>query len=1840
MVTSDQSMQLDFVNQKRAALRTKLSNSLLQSLQEVRLGTAPADGTHDTAEEEMRASEKANTKSIAEMQKNLTAPSAFPSTASLPPPHSKVPLYMNETIESCAPDTIKTSSSAAVMSAAAAATSANQAQDGHDDKGAVCSAAAAASTLSNAQKSPAAEIDSTEVGVEIDITLGRSISYQQGSQGFAMNRLIGDAQAERSGTGAFEDQHYLDAESELAREVTVCIEEREAALVALKMEAAMLSRDFARGEEEQGLSQFNQSVFGSAPGNSGFATSPLSNFASAQNTARSGASNGSFSPTSRSSRPRSADYYLQRVEPLLDKMREVRSMTVAFADAFGAWARLLHKQKAAKWRREKKKAEQFGASFKKISRTYVVALAHRSSQELYALSQAVKSSVKKFSRDMEPVKYATEIKLIGVFDTKDEAVAAFDKAFGEIPQEYLLLADIKAVNKKQIGLRKCGQHYIVRSCGVPQDMECEQCALLKQQQAKAASGVPELYQEEPISQFIWNGTNYLEKLWTDLDFLSSVEYLKRALPEENFRANPLMLSNVSIQEMLHSVHIHKRAGNSPRGHGLTVVPNATVVSSSGSSKVAAEPRHPLNRLRGRQELLKDAARAGDRHNADLKQQAYETKYRDDPYNNTCFFGSLKDRAANRDASTEEKARTTAADHFENADRCDDLLFGPSSVFYETTVGSLGSDFGQPVEVHEVQRSKYQSSAFSSRGGTSNFRSMQASPDGLETSLLTSSLRASHSAPVLLDNITRPGGSRAHSAGNGKTALVPDTVAGNGAAGVKGIKSAGTVKLRDKYTTAASPYAPTVTDLVPLPVVPKSTRLPAHAEDAALLSTKGLDLNKYLNEDVRAFSNSVQVPALTGAANNFRRSSTGFPGVAARSSNQLATNWDEDFLADSVAHRERLARALQVIGQCPVPVNAIRSSSPTSTQSHVKQTVDFIDTGPEAFSVTVGPGGAQALRSSTQVAASPSKKGNMTLVESFYAFRGAQMSIVQERRSVAHRTEETFCRSDVGEWKGFSKGRAMRAFEFQDNLYTTGKKLEEERKHLQQLLRAAASVDIINCDVVYIRALIAEAEKMRGSMLALDIAQAETFLRQYRAVCKYALRGQSWFRGQRDRSRVREMRRRIREKKKHYRNTEVEAAKLAPLLVADLLKQCIAVQVSREKRSVFRFTMNMTGVLCMVSLRRQAAPFRKPVTVGELCAGCNTQCIVTKYEHSDRSYSKDRAPCTCVLVSPQEEWQLNIYNPLNRESFQHTVSVTQARQMLRGIESAVKFMRTSHYAYESLVGPSFGHLTPLFGQPEGPQSTAQQHLTDSKVPEENEAFSGRRLDRSFSMALLNSSAESAVLPRLPLLLPDQISALVNSAGLHFYEPSEYCKTSSTVPARRVAGYSRLPMLDGCKASEIISDQDGPFDPQWDWRPLFDMNIIKKEIERNAALSEDFKIAIVTAEENVRECAAMKVAAYVDIEHAQMVYEDARGLVLRAHLDIDIAARRIEEVMRFGRQLETEMHLEEKGEMVNNHQSHDLFESASGWIGLNQKRQLERLHAQLFADCQVKCNAFLHVHSGYAEASDALRCAEDRYQTALIRFESHRPVIAQRSAMLREMQVQVRAAANAVLLTYSLPRKRPSVLIPRLGAEGVQQIARYSGSRRLQRIPWNLIFVRDPLERLRMQNRAPLTVLQRRVMKLAPQQRTLDKRIKGTLRCVVLVLLDELTGLIVLHIGQSEAVVEESNQHIDLNLQKADFSNLTSHGLENDIILQPEVVSLCVSPTNLYSYTTIACIFPFRMLIGCCPSLWRCHPRTSPAPTSMQKGKSRVLNRTQTNCVVETESPTLHVAHRNWCFRPRR
>ena len=76
---------------------------------------------------------------------------------------------------------------------------------------------------------------------------------------------------------------------------------------------------------------------------------------------------------------------------------------------------------------------------------------------------------------------------------------------------------------------------------------------------------------------------------------------------------------------------------------------------------------------------------------------------------------------------------------------------------------------------------------------------------------------------------------------------------------------------------------------------------------------------------------------------------------------------------------------------------------------------------------------------------------------------------QFRQPVAHRVDNVWCRSDVGEWKGLtSKGRRMRSFEFSEQLKATGIAREQERRMVQEDLKEAISKHVTECSVPYIK----------------------------------------------------------------------------------------------------------------------------------------------------------------------------------------------------------------------------------------------------------------------------------------------------------------------------------------------------------------------------------------------------------------------------------------------------------------------------------------------------------------------------------------------------------------------------------------------------------------------------------------------------------------------------------------------------------------------------------------------------------------------------------------------------
>ncbi|GMH53247.1 hypothetical protein TrST_g11716 [Triparma strigata] len=126
-----------------------------------------------------------------------------------------------------------------------------------------------------------------------------------------------------------------------------------------------------------------------------------------------------------------------------------------------------------------------------------------------------------------------------------------------------------------------------------------------------------------------------------------------------------------------------------------------------------------------------------------------------------------------------------------------------------------------------------------------------------------------------------------------------------------------------------------------------------------------------------------------------------------------------------------------------------------------------------------------------------KQPGMVITYAVYKDHGAMLSMEQQRKPLAHRSDQIWCRSDVGEWAGMVKrGANMRSFEFGVKLKEEGKKKQQERVRVGANLRKEVLKDISEVSIEKIKGLIVEALELKGSRLKLDVETAELFLKKY------------------------------------------------------------------------------------------------------------------------------------------------------------------------------------------------------------------------------------------------------------------------------------------------------------------------------------------------------------------------------------------------------------------------------------------------------------------------------------------------------------------------------------------------------------------------------------------------------------------------------------------------------------------------------------------------------------------------------------------------------------------------
>jgi len=1387
--------------------------------------------------------------------------------------------------------------------------------------------------------------ESTEWDSEVKLTVGKRIHYQTGSQGYltshtTRNHPSHEVKANNSQNNAADDvnSEYFSAEGEISAEVMKCIEKREEIIVKMKLEADRLNKLYLEpGSENQTSGEIAM---------------------------------------------------LNTLSPFMDLIHEIRNVTQELANVFGVWARIVHKQKLLIAKRQKKMNLFDSANDPRRYRKFCVIISQKSVHDVYPASQAIVSSSKRLCRSMEPAKIGVENKLVGMYDTREEAEDAFDLAFAAIPQENILLVDKMATSKRVVSLRPCGQHYLIRSNGVSHDIKCEQC-LLQNKYKNAKEIIPHIYPEHILSQFVWRGYNYMDKIWTDLDFVDDVHFMKKAFPNETFTSNPLLISNETISEALHALKIGNKDGSNDLFSSKSV--------------------DPLRTLRGSHEKLRDAIFAGKAENERNAEKEFQQLYKHSPFKRNL----LNDLPL-------------------------DVRLGTAG-----TVASMKTTTKSTAEL-EKSSSKRKTKTLSVSKSNLNTLQLDSLPGTMKNSLQNTRKNDKLNLSKLFST-TQP--------------LTETKINGN-----------------TSYLN--------ITNL----------------QNSALGSTKPLP------SITQTFSNT---DLISNSARNNDRSIL---------FSTLFNTGDSVNDFHSVSYHSKIHRCLYIIGQSTLESESLRNRPKIDHLSDTKKSTaafpslltsaSMNETNNTGFPMTDVAFTNTGIPSAESLTTANTLSPNLTMVEAFYSYRGTQLSTVQMRAPVAHRVDDIFCRYDEGEFASFSKGRAIRSFYFQEDQARKGKEKVEERKHMQQLIKDAINVDIVHCDVPYIENLVEQAKFLRGSVLSLDIIQAQSHVKYFHSLVRCTIRSQAQYRGSRARKRVRKIRAEIAFKKKWRLLTEKYSAELALPFVSKIIEQCVKKEVKENTKVLFKFAANFSGQFLVVMVSKLVRRSRKPM---KLCISCRTKSTVKIFQPKDRSLKTGRAPCSCRRVECCERWLLKVYNPLTRSQSFKEMDISEVKRALRYIQRAGEQFMNLNYINGALVGDTFGKLQPLF---EPNKDTA------AKVESINLSF-------GLAIAMLQARVESSALPLIPRQLSIELRSQLTLNNK--FAAFNYKWFESTNNPRTIKDF------DGVVVEDVI-------DEDIIWQPMKDIEKSARFatiLEEREEILQKYLNFCQLELQHYRDDAAKK---NLEAEVGQFECEDFRSRIMKTMEDINTAEARIQAAMQLSKALITDFIAEEENIREDWRQSYDKVENADGWRGLNCKRKLLRQFEVQIAEYNAVWEKFKPLLDVYIQAKSSLRMAEMAFETAKRDYDRCAALIPSSLAIQSTTKAVAIEAVQTLLTSMNMPLK----------LKGVRK-------RRLEITPFLQVFIRDPLERLRQKYRSVFTLLEQKVVGLRPDVvKTLDKRLRSVLRCVVQVLKDPLTGYVILHIGQDQLPVEESTQHLDFGLDKSVFSHLTSHASENDIVLTPSDV----------------------------------------------------------------------------------
>ena len=150
-----------------------------------------------------------------------------------------------------------------------------------------------------------------------------------------------------------------------------------------------------------------------------------------------------------------------------------------------------------------------------------------------------------------------------------------------------------------------------------------------------------------------------------------------------------------------------------------------------------------------------------------------------------------------------------------------------------------------------------------------------------------------------------------------------------------------------------------------------------------------------------------------------------------------------------------------------------------------------------------------------------------------------------------------------------------------------------------------------------------------------------------------------------------------------------------------------------------------------------------------------------------------------------------------------------------------------------------------------------------------------------------------------------------------------------------------------------------------------------------------------------------------------------------------------------------------------QSYDELENADDWKGLNCKRKLEKILEKQLAEFHSVQELFKPIYDARVAADNDRKAAERAYSAAIVMFEACLKEVAPAGAAQIGLKAIAHEAVSTMLSTFNMPFKRKT-----------------PQRRRLQIVPYSLVFIRDPFERVRRQFRGAFVLLDQRVMGLRP------------------------------------------------------------------------------------------------------------------------------------------------------------